>query len=106
VPPATPPLGELQSALRAFELAYRRAEDLITAMPEPQRAFESATALREATDSLVGRAAELRARMAGRIWEAEQMSLAVLADRIGVSKSRADQLLRIAKANPAEPRET
>jgi hypothetical protein len=99
-PEPSPDAADVEQALRSVQLAYDQTEALIEAMPDPQQAFERATELRETTDKLVGQAAELRARMAGRVWDAEKMSLASLADRIGVSKSRADQLLRIARTGP------
>lgn len=88
---------DVDQALQAFQAAYEHAATLIARMSQPQQAFEQATALREIGDQLVGKAADLRARMARRIWEAEKMSLASLADRIGVSKARADQFIRTTK---------
>ena len=88
----------LSSSLTAMRKAYEQAVAAIEAVPDGEEAFSQATQLREAADALVGGAAELRARMAGRIWEAEEMSLAALAQRIGVSKTRADQLIKAARA--------
>ena len=89
--------ADVHDALSAMQAAYDDAASAIEAMLDPQRAFERATALREAADQLVGEAANLRARMAERIWKTEEMSLASLANRIGISKARADQLLKTAK---------
>ena len=47
-------------------------------------------------------ASELRTQAAARIWQAEELSLAALAERIGVSKARADQLIRAARATRKE----
>jgi hypothetical protein len=105
-PEPSPDAAAVEQALRSVQLAYDQAAALIESMPDPQHAFERATDLREATDELVGQAAELRARMAGRVWDAEKMSLASLADRIGVSKSRADQFLRIARTGPNKREES
>jgi hypothetical protein len=88
----------LRTAIAAMRSAYAQAAAAIEAIPEPQQAFEKAGELRSAADGLVGEAASLRARMVQRIWEAETMSLAALANRIGVSKTRADQFLRTARA--------
>lgn len=88
----------LRAAIAAMRSAYARAAAAIETIPDPQQAFEKAGELRSAADGLVGEAASLRARMVHRIWEAETMSLAALADRIGVSKTRADQFLRTARA--------
>jgi len=88
----------LRTAIAAMRSAYGRAAAAIEAIPDPQEAFEKAGELRSAADDLVGEAASLRARMVQRIWEAETMSLAALANKIGVSKTRADQFLRTARA--------
>ncbi|THJ58421.1 MULTISPECIES: hypothetical protein [Frankia] len=85
------PLGKLRTAHLAVV-----AE--IEAEPDPEVAFRRATALREDTDVMVSEAATLRARMAFRVWRSEPMSLSQLAARLGTSKARADQLIRIAKA--------
>ena len=90
----------LDRALTELGVSAAAAMAAIEATPEPGLAFERATALREVTDRMVGEAADLRARMAARIFESEKMSLATLANRIGVSKARADQFIRSAKSNP------
>ena len=68
---------------------------------DPQAAFTLASehqdALRSLHDQEENRASRLRARQAARIRDKEALSLAGLADRIGVSKSRADQLVNLAK---------
>lgn len=94
------PDAALDRALIELEESAAAAMSAIEATPEPNRAFERATALREVVDRMVGEAADLRARMAARIYESEKMSLAALANRIGVSKARADQFIRSAKSSP------
>lgn len=64
---------------------------------QAQHAFESATALADTLRQLAENAANLRARTAARIATEEKLSLSVLATRIGVSKARADQLIKSAK---------
>jgi len=61
-------------------------------------AFDQATELVELLRRLTDAAAAVRAQTVGRIWATEEMSLAGLAQRIGVSKARADQLVRASKA--------
>ncbi|WP_433346026.1 hypothetical protein [Micromonospora sp. CA-111912] len=90
----------LDDALAQLKESAAAAMAAIELTPEPNRAFEQATALRATVDELVGDAADLRARMAARIYESEKLSLAGLANRIGVSKARADQLIRSAKSSP------
>jgi hypothetical protein len=73
---------------------------------QAQHAFESATALADTLRQLAENAANLRAHTAARIAAEEKLSLSVLASRIGVSKARADQLIKSAKdAEPASTQE-
>ena len=37
---------------------------------------------------------EHRTHIAGRVWDTERLSLAALAERVGVSKSRAEQMIK------------
>jgi hypothetical protein len=78
--------------------AYDSAAETIVSTPDPDEAFDRASALRDAADGIVGDAAVLRAQMAYRLLRAEGMSLAQLATRLGISKARADQLIRTARA--------
>ncbi len=86
------------AALEAMRQAYNDAARAIEAIPDAQRAFERASELRDVADGLVGEAATLRALMVERIFKAEELSLAALADRISVSKSRANQFINLARA--------
>lgn len=102
---AEPPTGrtawptELREAVEAMQAGYEAARAAIEETFDPQEAFDLATTFREQVDKLVGDAAELRALMVERVWESEQLSLAALAKRIGVSKSRADQFIQLAKSS-------
>lgn len=92
---ATKPVaGSVCDIERAFEAAIAA----IRAQPDPGRAYEGATELVETLRRLFEKSADLRAESAARIFDTEQMSLAVLADRIGVSKARAAQLIKTAKS--------
>lgn len=88
----------MRDAIAAITRAYTDAMKAINATSDSQQALESATqlavTLREAFDG----ASELRTQIAGRIWEAEKLSLSALANRMGVSKARADQLIRAHKS--------
>jgi hypothetical protein len=88
---------DVRSALDAVVRAHEQATALITAVEDADEAFRLATELRDTVDLLVGKAAGLRATMARRIYEREQLSLSGLAQRLGVSKSRADQFLQTAR---------
>ena len=98
----TQPEETAAEALDALTAAYREAVATIKAIPDPQRAFEYATQLANALRDIYREASELRTHTAARIWEAEELSLAALAERIGVSKARADQLIRAARATRKE----
>lgn len=91
-------LVDLRGALIAMRANFAAARAAIEATDDPQYAFQLATMFRDKLDELVGSAAELRAQMVERIWESEQLSLAALAKRIGVSKSRANQFIETARA--------
>jgi hypothetical protein len=84
-------------ALASLRDAYEEAAVAIHGDPQAQHAFESATALADTLRQLAENAASLRARTAVRIATEEKLSLSVLAARIGVSKARADQLIKSAK---------
>jgi plasmid maintenance system antidote protein VapI len=83
-------------ALATIRLAYESMAAEVERAPDAVRAFATATELRNELDRLVQEAALLRARMACRVQASEGLSLAALASRLGVSKARADQLVRTA----------
>jgi hypothetical protein len=62
------------------EASFRHAEDIL----------QSANGMR-------GRAAKVKARAALRMWRPSDVSLSDLARRLGISKQRADQLVRKAR---------
>lgn len=96
--PADPATNPVEWAeLAALTDAYRAAADSIGAAPTPDAEFQRATALAAELRRVADDAAELRARAAARIWATEEMSLAGLAQRIGVSKARAGQFINTAK---------
>ncbi len=84
--------------LDALRTTLTEIQAMIAAVADAQRAFELATKLAELLREAADEAAVLRARMVGRIWEDEKLSLAQLAERISASRSRAKQLLDAARA--------
>jgi DNA-directed RNA polymerase specialized sigma24 family protein len=80
-----------------LRVAFEQLRDHIAADADAVTAFHLATELRDEADALVSDAAVLRARMALRVMETEGLSLAQLAERLGTSKSRADQFVRAAR---------
>lgn len=77
--------------------AYGAGARAVERVSDAGRAAELAAGLVKAAEEAVGGAAQLRARMARRLLEEEGLSLAQLAARLGVSKARADQLVRAAR---------
>ena len=86
-----------QQAMAEVTRAHARAVAAVTAKPGVE-AFTLATQLRDQMEALADADAVLRAEIAARIAEEEQLSLAGLADRISVSKARADQMVRRARS--------
>jgi DNA-binding transcriptional regulator YiaG len=91
-------LASMHAGLLRF---YEQSIATIEGIEDPQVAFEVASAWQQTISALheqqANQAARLRARQAVRIREREALSLAGLADRIGLSKSRAEQMVNAAK---------
>jgi hypothetical protein len=88
-------------ALEHIERLYAFAAWTIANINDPDAAFRVATnfAARAGTlhDEQETKLRKLRATQAVRIRDADALSLQALADRISISKARADQLVRDAK---------
>lgn len=93
----SPDVAGLIAQLRSLHRAVSDALDGAA----PDQAFAGSTSLAEALLEMGRETAEQRAAIAARIAEAENLSLAGLADRISVSRSRAAQLLRSARKTTA-----
>jgi hypothetical protein len=91
-----PGFPQASEALGALARAYELAEKAVEEEPDAHRAFEMATAVTEAARQITIQLGQLRALQAVRIRDQESLSLAALADRIRVSKTRAVQILGIA----------
>jgi hypothetical protein len=78
-------------ALAALRRAYDEAVAAIQAVPDSRQEFEAATELARVVGEWSQQAGRLRAEVAVQIAEAEQLSLAGLANRLSVSRSRAQQ---------------
>jgi hypothetical protein len=76
-----------------LERAYQAAEQAVDTAQTPQQALERAGAFYRAVEDLRRRATDLRKQTTRRIWKAEELSLSWLAKQVGVSKSRAGQLV-------------
>jgi hypothetical protein len=94
--PDPDPSEEVRAALDEIDRIYERVAASIAAA-DHAAAFEAASEFAAKLRALGDRAAQLRLESVGRIWDTDKLSLAGLADRIGVSKSRADSLIRAVK---------
>lgn len=93
---------QLDSALDTIRSAYARAAAIIKSTADPAAAFRDAGRLADVVREATGATGQLRADMAARIWQSEEMSLAGLASRIGVSKARAAQFINAAKTREGD----
>ncbi|GAA2347125.1 hypothetical protein [Dactylosporangium salmoneum] len=90
-------LGDL---VRAYNTAGSHADGAA----DMQRRFELWNALTEKLSELHDLAMSARDRVVTEIWQSESLSLAKLADRVGLSKARADQIIREQTGRPASKR--
>lgn len=99
-------VSPVAKAMTDIDRAFKAAAAAIETDDDPRRSFQLATDLTEALRERTNDAASLRALAAARVFEAERMSLAGLADRIGVSKARAAQLIRSSRQPSRNPTAT
>lgn len=83
---------EIDAALAAADIAL----DAIRRIDGSQEKLEAAGRLVEELRSRSDEAARIRHAEAVRIYERESLSLAQLANRVGISKARADQITKAA----------
>jgi hypothetical protein len=86
--------GEVAAKIDAAVEAGHTALTAINAMPDSKARTEAAGKLAACLRSIYQDAARIRRDEAVRIYETENLSLAQLADRVGISKTRADQIVR------------
>jgi len=89
------------SAVPAALAVLRQALDDITAMDPSPAKTAAIRDLAEALQELYGTATAIRKAEVLRIQEAEKLTLAQLAGRVGISKARADQILKAARQEEA-----
>lgn len=87
----------LKAAIEDVTRAVERALSLVRDMPSGQVTFEAASELAVVLRAGVEAAGHLRGLIAAHIRDSERLSLSVLARRIGVSKQRAAELVRLGK---------
>lgn len=90
--PAGPDAG-----LSAMRRLYEDVTMALQTMPDLQQAFSRATRLADDLRKMADGAALTRAKVAAQIHDAENLSLAGLATKLGMSKARANQLLKAAR---------
>ena len=93
---------DAEHAIRAAVDAARAAIRDIRALPDSQSRIKAAGQLADGLRVAFEEAARIRHEEAVRIYETESLSLAQLANRVGISKARADQILRAAREKEAE----
>jgi len=91
--------------IEAISDAYESATAMIRSNPDTQQAFEDASELASVLRDLGDNGADLRAEAVAKIWKTEELSIAGLAEKIGVSKARAGQLLKSAKESTQKEEE-
>jgi hypothetical protein len=102
----TPRRPVQDSTLHALHQAFAVAVATIEAESDAVAALEHANELRSTADEMVTDAASLRAVLALRLMTRDHLSLDGLATRLGISKSRAAQLVNAAKsAERDEPKQ-
>ncbi|MDA8319674.1 MAG: hypothetical protein M0030_07690 [Actinomycetota bacterium] len=85
--------------LTALHRSYEAAMAAARAAPDDDAAYRRATRLRDMIKEIEAAPAAERAAAAARIWRAEGLSIGQLAARLGISKTRAAQMLRAAREN-------
>lgn len=93
---------DVEQAIRTAVDAARAAIRDIRALPDPQSRIEAAGRLADSLRAAFEEAARIRHEDAVRIYEAESLSLAQLASRVGISKARADQIIKAAREKEPE----
>jgi hypothetical protein len=86
--------GPAAEALSTLAQATELAETAVSDAADGRAAFRHATELADAFRVAAERVARLRGKAARRTRDQEALTLRALADRIGVSKSRAEQLVK------------
>jgi hypothetical protein len=87
----------MDAALADIRRACDAAEALVRTGTDPARAFTGATEMAKELRNRAWRASHERADAARRLMEAEDLSLSQLAVRLGISKQRADQIIKQAR---------
>lgn len=96
----------MAAELRAVERTFARTVAAILGVPSPRARFALATALVEKLREVTIAAGEFRGEQALAIQTAEGLSLGQLAERLGVSKARAAQIVKAARTRSHDSEES
>ena len=98
-------IGPLSDEAASALTVLHKTLDDIAAMDGTDEKTEAIRELAEEILRLWNRTTEIRVGEMFRIRDEEQLSLAKLADRVGISKARADQLIKAAERRQKEDRD-
>lgn len=84
--------GQVSATSSALAVLRRTLDDIAAMEPGPAKTV-AIRSLAEELQELYGIATAIRKAEVLRIQEAEKLTLAQLADRVGISKARADQII-------------
>ena len=93
----------VRGAIADIDKAHNVATAAVEAAPDPVTAFAAANELAAHIQVLAASDDKLKEQLAGGIWDARKMSLAGRADQVGISKRRAEQPAKDAKADEDAP---
>jgi hypothetical protein len=90
--------------LPALDSAFDAAIKAIAGIGDRRQRLAGTASLRARIDEYRRQTSELRDRTVAEIWRAEELSLSRLANEVGVSKARADQIVRGQTGRPVPTR--
>lgn len=97
------PVEVVRAALAELDRAHATAVAAVEDAPDLDSALAAVNLLHTRLQELINAVTVLRTRIVGRVWDAQRLSLSDLADRVGISKSRAEQLIKKVKKAKEEP---
>jgi hypothetical protein len=92
------PAVAAESGAAAIRAAFDSAVDAVRASPDTVQAFRDASALGELGKQMEADAADLRAFLAARLATAHRLSVTRLGEMLGLSRSRAAQLVKAGRS--------
>lgn len=80
--------------IEAIGRGHKEVEAAIEALANNQDALDLVQAVFEATEAAHKASVRLRAGIVGKVWEADEMTAAAMADRINVTRQRVGQIAK------------